>query len=213
MLTITRLAFCLARFLTWVLSQAASHCEEPPKVWVTRPPSDFIIFLLAQCCNNVYRKEKNWQNFLQGLLAGWGWREWRLTQILRADNRYLFKCSRCQSSDIAVDNNGKAGLVQHFKSKKHKDIANLRSGRVSYQIIFDIQTDENENASATINDEEVDDNGLIDGEGVPVPSNRDKRGIKSLSLVRRELALFLPTSEWTLTIKLLVLKLRLLWRL
>ena len=91
---------------------------------------------------------------------------------------YTFKCSWCQSSDIAVDNNGKAGLVQHFKSKKHKDIANLRSGRISDQLTFDIQTDENVSA-ATINEEEVDDDGLIDGEGVAVPSNSEKRGIKS----------------------------------
>ena len=96
--------------------------------------------------------------------------------VVKTSN-YTFKCSWCQSWDISVDNNGKAGLIQHFKSKKHRDIANLRSGRKSDQIIFDTQTDVNRNPSASINDEEVDEDGLNDGDGLP--SKGETRGIKN----------------------------------
>ena len=98
-------------------------------------------------------------------------------------DKYSFKCSWCQTQDLSVDNNGKQGLVQHYKSKKHRETANLRAGRTKGQITFDVRNDENQNKlgdSETESEEDEVEEGDADEDTNDVSGGGGggKRGIK-----------------------------------
>ena len=57
-------------------------------------------------------------------------------------SQYTFKCCWCQSPDLAVDNIGKNAIFQHSKSKKHCHVSDIRTGRVTNQIVFNTQEQE-----------------------------------------------------------------------
>ena len=110
---------------------------------------------------------------------------------------YTFKYSRCKTSDLAIDN-GKQGLIQHSKSKKHKETANLITGRNANQITFDVLHDENENNPAedenpadANNEDEADE---VIEEEVAAPSEGGRKGIRNF-FKPTEKAATLPPSE------------------
>ena len=78
-------------------------------------------------------------------------------RYVQKTSSFTFKCSWCKSSDLAVDNNGKQGLIQHFKSKKHRDTANFITGRNANQITFNIQHDDNDNNPNNLADDNYED--------------------------------------------------------
>ena len=57
---------------------------------------------------------------------------------VQQNSMFTFKCTWCQSKDLAVDNIGRIALVQHAKTKKHRDIANIRAGRDPKQVTFNV---------------------------------------------------------------------------
>ena len=57
---------------------------------------------------------------------------------------YTFKCSWCQSKDLWVDNIGQTAVVQHAKTKKHRDLSNIRTGRNPNQVVFNVVVAEDE---------------------------------------------------------------------
>ena len=67
---------------------------------------------------------------------------------------YTFKCTWCQSKELSVDNIGRGALIQHAKTRKHKDIANVRTGRDPGQVVFNVTANDVINAETNNNEAE-----------------------------------------------------------
>ena len=90
---------------------------------------------------------------------------------------YTFKCLWCQTKDLSVDNIGRVAIVQHAKTKKHRDLANIRMGRVPNQVLFNVLDDVNEDETGTTNNNE-DEGQDVEEERSAGPNKSVRRGIQ-----------------------------------
>ena len=89
---------------------------------------------------------------------------------------YSFKCLWCQSKELSVDNIGKAAVVQHAKTKKHREVASIRTGRNLDQVVFNVVEDENETGAN--NNEEDKEGGKVEEEMTAGETRDGRRGIQ-----------------------------------
>ena len=98
---------------------------------------------------------------------------------------YSFKCTWCQSRDLAVDNVGQWALASHAKSKKHKDVAKTRREINNRDQIVEGEQKEDDPFDDNNNDDvnQIEESGIEKGQAYKqVISNFFKPVQKSISI-------------------------------
>ena len=97
----------------------------------------FVIYYLLQIKKEMSAMSRGKSHFQSKWLEGSDSNGDQISSYMTKNSEFSVKCSFC-SKMINTDNAGKSAIVRHYQSKGHRNIANLRAGRSSSQMILSL---------------------------------------------------------------------------